>query len=109
MRSRRAAVAMFVVILALGVGASAAVPTSTVPAACTIGTTLRVGSTGEAVRCLQSRLDQLGYDPGPVDGQFGTMTRAAVVRFQRARGLTADGIVGRETGRALGIWGRRCT
>jgi L,D-peptidoglycan transpeptidase YkuD (ErfK/YbiS/YcfS/YnhG family) len=109
MRPRPAAAALVAVILAVGVGTSAAVPTSTVHAACTIGTTLRVGSTGEAVRCLQSRLNQLGYDAGPVDGWFGAMTRAAVVRFQRARGLTVDGIVGRATGRALGIWGRRCT
>jgi L,D-peptidoglycan transpeptidase YkuD (ErfK/YbiS/YcfS/YnhG family) len=108
MRSRPATAALVAVILSIGLGTSAAVPTSTVHAMCTIGTTLRAGSTGDAVRCLQSRLNELGYDAGPVDGWFGAMTRAAVVRFQRANGLTVDGIVGRETGRALGIWARRC-
>ena len=36
------------------------------------------------------------------------MTRGAAVRFQRARGLTASGVVGPPTGRALGIWAPRC-
>jgi peptidoglycan hydrolase-like protein with peptidoglycan-binding domain len=76
----------------------------TAAARCTISVTLRVGSTGVAVRCLQSRLNALGYSAGPVDGSFGPMTRAAVVRFQRAKGLPADGVVGRQTARALRIW-----
>jgi peptidoglycan hydrolase-like protein with peptidoglycan-binding domain/DNA invertase Pin-like site-specific DNA recombinase len=53
------------------------------------------------VRLLQQRLRRLGWSPGPIDGMFGARTEAAVVRFQHAAGLTADGIAGRKTGRAL--------
>ncbi len=55
---------------------------------------LRPGSTGEAVRELQQALKGLGYDPGPVDGQFGARTEDAVKAFQTAQGIAADGIVG---------------
>src|SRR3954471_18947982 len=53
------------------------------------------------VRALQRRLHAVGTDPGPVDGRFGPMTEAAVRRFQSARGLVVDGIVGPRTGSAL--------
>ncbi len=75
------------------------------PAGCTISSSLRVGSSGAPVRCLQQALAANGYSPGPVDGAFGNQTRGAVVRFQRAKGLYVDGIAGRQTGTALGIWG----
>src|SRR4051794_11536724 len=55
---------------------------------------LRRGSSGEAVRELQQALKGLGYDPGAVDGQFGARTENAVNAFQKARGLTVDGVVG---------------
>ena len=55
---------------------------------------LRRGSTGEAVRELQQALKGLGYDAGPVDGQFGARTEDAVKAFQTAQGITADGVVG---------------
>jgi len=55
---------------------------------------LRVGSSGEAVRQLQSALRGLGYDPGAVDGQLGSRTEAAVKAFQRAQGIGVDGVVG---------------
>jgi L,D-peptidoglycan transpeptidase YkuD (ErfK/YbiS/YcfS/YnhG family) len=93
---------------AAGVVATDVVRAPTARAACTIGTTLRLGSQGADVRCLQARLNALGYTAGPVDGWFGSMTRRAVMRFQRAKGLTVDGIVGPQTGRALGIWAVRC-
>src|ERR671924_1511896 len=53
------------------------------------------------VRALQRTLRRLGWSPGPVDGLFGPRTEAAVVRFQRAAGLAADGIAGTRTGQAL--------
>ena len=74
-------------------------------AGCSIASALRRGSSGAQVRCLQSRLTALGYPVGPIDGAFGTMTHNGVVRYQRAKGLLADGIVGRVTGTSLGIWG----
>ena len=58
---------------------------------------LRTGSTGEAVKNLQSRLYPLRYYQGEIDGQFGAGTRDAVALFQRGNGLEADGIAGAET------------
>lgn len=54
---------------------------------------LQEGSSGSAVVTLQNDLDQLGYNLSQ-DGQFGPLTRAAVVSFQGAHGLAQDGIVG---------------
>lgn len=58
---------------------------------------LRRGSRGSQVSTLQSRLNQLGYNCGKVDGIFGSATYNAVVRFQRANKLAVDGIVGPAT------------
>jgi len=58
---------------------------------------LQKGSTDPAVRDLQEALKALGYDPGPIDGQFGATTETAVKAFQQARGITADGLVGKVT------------
>jgi peptidoglycan hydrolase-like protein with peptidoglycan-binding domain len=55
---------------------------------------LKKGSTGEAVKQLQSALKDLGYDVGAVDGKFGTKTEQAVKAFQQDRGIGVDGIVG---------------
>jgi|GEM_PF-2597019 len=43
---------------------------------------------------LQRALSRLGHDPGPIDGIPGAKTAAAVLAFQKARGLVADGIYG---------------
>ena len=53
------------------------------------------------VRALQRRLRAFGHRPGPVDGIYGLRTEAAVERFQRDSGLSADGIVGPQTRRLL--------
>jgi hypothetical protein len=63
--------------------------------------TLRRGSQGTAVRTLQNQLTTLGFDPGQIDGIFGSRTDTAVRGFQRARGLRVDGIVGPQTWAAL--------
>lgn len=55
---------------------------------------LRTGSRGDAVRKLQELLNAKGYTCGNVDGIFGSKTYAAVLAFQKANGLAADGIVG---------------
>lgn len=65
--------------------------------------TLRVGSRGASVTELQTLLRNAGFDPGPIDGIFGTRTQAAVIAFQRSRGLVPDGIVGINTWTALGV------
>ena len=45
-----------------------------------------------SVRDLQTLLYHFGYDPKGVDGQFGPLTRAAVVAFQDDEGLPEDGV-----------------
>jgi hypothetical protein len=63
---------------------------------------IRLGdSRPDLVRTVQARLAAAGFDPGPVDGKFGPRTLAAVQRFQTARGLIVDGIVGPQTWGAL--------
>lgn len=64
--------------------------------------TVSYGSRGDAVRKLQELLNALGYDCGSVDGIFGSKTKAAVLAFQKANGLAADGIVGPLTWAKLG-------
>jgi peptidoglycan hydrolase-like protein with peptidoglycan-binding domain len=53
------------------------------------------------VETLQNQLTRLGYYDGPITGYFGSLTEAALIRFQAAQGLTADGIVGSATESAL--------
>lgn len=62
---------------------------------------LQEGSKGSAVVELQTLLAKAGFSPGTIDGDFGAKTKAAVLAFQRARGLVADGIVGPNTWAAL--------
>ena len=59
--------------------------------------TVYSGSRGESVKTLQEKLNAKGFHAGSVDGIFGRNTRAAVIAFQNANGLAADGIVGRLT------------
>jgi peptidoglycan hydrolase-like protein with peptidoglycan-binding domain len=68
---------------------SAAAPRSTAA--------FRYGSTGDAVKRIQTRLNQLGFACGTADGRFGSLTDRAVRAFQKNCGLTADGIVGSQT------------
>ena len=50
--------------------------------------------TGSDVLAVQRRLVALGFDPGPLDGEYGPATERAVRAFQAAAGIEADGIVG---------------
>jgi Putative peptidoglycan binding domain len=72
-------------------------PTITTPAAQAPSQTLKPGDTGSQVKILQQALASLGYSPGKVDGDYGPSTQAAVEQFQKAKGLTVDGIVGPQT------------
>jgi peptidoglycan hydrolase-like protein with peptidoglycan-binding domain len=63
--------------------------------------TLRYGSKGEAVRAMQQALTDQGYDTNGVDGVFGRGTETAVKKFQKAKGLKADGLAGNQTLTAL--------
>jgi peptidoglycan hydrolase-like protein with peptidoglycan-binding domain len=72
---------------------------------CTIGAlSVRYGSSGEGVECLQSALKDEGYFDGAVDGNFGDSTVAAVRAYQTANNLFVDGVVGRESAIELAIW-----
>jgi len=80
-------------------------PSAGAQAACSVDHRLRLGQRGSSdVRCLQIALEAAGVNPGPVDGYFGPVTRAAVVAYQTAKGLTVDGWVGPQTAGSLGIW-----
>lgn len=68
-----------------------------------VQTLSQMGSTGSEVRQIQTRLKSWGYYKGTVDGVYGTGTRNAVIAFQRKNGLTADGVSGSATLRAIGI------
>lgn len=71
----------------------------------TVNALSKIGSTGSEVRQIQTRLKAWGYYNGAVDGIFGTATKNAVIKFQKANGLKADGIVGSKTLAAIGISG----
>lgn len=62
---------------------------------------LKKGHVDDAVKVLQTILNYLGYSCGTVDGNFGSNTDSAVKKYQKAQGLTADGIVGKDTWKAL--------
>jgi peptidoglycan L-alanyl-D-glutamate endopeptidase CwlK len=62
---------------------------------------LRRGDRGPAVERLQQRLRAEGFPPGRIDGAFGGATEAALLGFQQASDLLADGIAGPATWRAL--------
>lgn len=64
---------------------------------------LKQGSKGDEVKEVQRRLKEWGYYKGTVDGVFGAGTKSAVIAFQKKNGLTADGVVGRATYKALGM------
>ena len=63
----------------------------------------KVGSRGDEIMQVQTVLKNMGYYSDGVDGIFGIKTQDAIMRFQKARGLTADGIAGPQTLKALGL------
>ncbi len=91
-RSRRAAALLLAALLLCSI---LALPARAV--------TYRKGASGETVRTIQTKLRRWGYYDGAVDGIYGSQTVEAVRRFQRKNGLTADGVCGPATLRALGV------
>ena len=63
----------------------------------------RYRSRGDEVKQIQTKLKNWGYYKGNVDGIYGSRTTEAVKYFQRKNGLTADGIAGTQTLKAMGI------
>ena len=64
----------------------------------------RYGSRGNEVTQIQTKLKRWGYYNGNVDGIYGSKTVEAVKKFQRKNGLTVDGIAGKNTLAAMGIY-----
>lgn len=64
----------------------------------------KYGSRGSEVRQIQEKLKRWGYYTGNVDGIYGTLTTQAVKSFQRKNGLAVDGIAGKNTLEAMGIF-----
>ncbi|MGB0113657.1 MAG: L,D-transpeptidase family protein [Ilumatobacteraceae bacterium] len=72
---------------------------------CTIGAlSIRLGSEGTGVTCLQEALAEQGYYSGTASGVFDDATLRATMQYQEDEGLFVDGIVGRESAIELGIW-----
>jgi peptidoglycan hydrolase-like protein with peptidoglycan-binding domain len=63
--------------------------------------TLSMGSRGPAVTEMQQDLAKAGFSPGPYDGVFGQQSKNALLAFQRAHGLSADGVCGPNSWGAL--------
>ena len=64
----------------------------------------KYGSRGEEVRQIQTKLKRWGYYSGNVDGIYGSQTQKAVRWFQSKNGLAVDGIAGKNTLNAMGIY-----
>jgi len=76
-------------------------PTPTPLPQVTPSRTLRYGTTGDDVKLLQTRLIELGYLKTMADGNFGAGTLNAVKAFQKANGLSVDGVAGSNTYKKL--------
>lgn len=63
----------------------------------------KFGSEGNEVKAIQEQLKDRGLYDGEITGYYGSITQAAVRRFQKIKGLTVDGIAGPATLAALGI------
>ena len=59
------------------------------------------GSKGAHVTALQKALVVLGYEVGKVDGEFGPRLSDAIAKFQKKHKLTADGVAGKKTIKAV--------
>jgi peptidoglycan hydrolase-like protein with peptidoglycan-binding domain len=89
---------VFLICLAVCVGITALTLPAWIGSVLSSMPTLRPGSTGRAVRTLQTRLNTWNVQPHvAVDGHFGLAAKIAVEEFQAAESLSADGIVGPAT------------
>jgi hypothetical protein len=64
---------------------------------------LKSGDTGVQVKRLQQALAAVGYSPGKIDSHYGPATKRALEKFQTAKKLTVDGVLGPKTLAALTI------
>lgn len=71
----------------------------------TFADTLKFGSKGAEVTKLQTQLKQMGYYSYSVTGYYGSITKAAVKKFQAEKGISTTGTVGPQTTKALSAAG----
>lgn len=76
-------------------------PSNTVYGSSQVLPVLQQGDTNDAIYTLQAELKKMGFYHYEVDGNFGSLTKQAVMQFQQAVGIKDDGIVGSETWLAL--------
>ena len=90
--------------LAIGAAAPAAPAASATPVAANPSVGLRIGNQGDLVKGLQQALMNAGISlKGGADGSFGAATKAALVSYQNANGLSASGTVDEATAAKLGL------
>ncbi len=58
---------------------------------------IKAGDMPETIEQIQAALTQLGFNPGPIDGEYGERTRDAIAQFQKAHNLLVDGVPGPKT------------
>ena len=63
----------------------------------------KLGSRGDEVRRIQTKLKSLGFFNGTIDGIYGVKTQRAVRQFQKSVGITADGVAGQKTLLYMGL------
>ena len=97
---------LILLVIAFTIVVGVAAPTSAATSA-GVTATLKPGMSGPAVAELQNRLTAGGYWLGAVDGRYSTLTQQAVMAFQKANGLSRDGVYGPITRRALETEPRR--
>lgn len=98
---RRVGSALFAMLIIVSIVSAVIIRSETGSPA--VETLSKLGSRGDEVRQIQTKLKTLGYFNGTVDGIYGAKTQTAVKSFQKACGLTADGISGPKTLLYLGI------
>lgn len=100
---KKLSIIIMVCLCAVGVGFASGVIPQSASVESAYALVLKQGSRGETVKTMQRKLKNWGYYTGSIDGIFGSKTKDAVKYFQRKNGLTADGIVGAKTLKALGM------
>jgi peptidoglycan hydrolase-like protein with peptidoglycan-binding domain len=75
--------------------------TTTTAKKSTTSSVLQLGSSGDKVTKLQKRLTKLGFYSGAITGYFGELTQSAYKAFQKAAGVTVDGICGKSDRKIL--------
>src|SRR5574337_698050 len=69
------------------------------------GSRLQMTQNPDTVKQVQQALNSKGFDPGPVNGEWGSKTQSALMQFQQAQGMQATGQLDQQTLASLGIQG----